>query len=341
MKLINYAIWVIAFIGLIAYGQPKTATSEELLSETKYAENDTSLHELTIFTFPTMYPLDWSSPSDLYKTMFKCYVRTMFLKNNYLIGHITTRIKTPLIDKPLYIAMTGADPAEKARMVIKEKVGFGILGATLKGKIEPDSQIQARIKIYMKRKKIGFITFRVNKASMERILIFISQFRSKMNENNSPCDFYGGAFYPRYHHEGAACSSFGIALLEVANLYEFIYKDWLVDVNVPIDIVGGEFNNNMKIKNSRIIKTKSWYKGNGVENEAFVNYQVYDPSIMLDWIKKVRQKNDSVFRKSEMNDLEGLYVDCRNVQVNTSDSIFKTRKKSNVFIEKYKQKLKL
>ena len=45
--------------------------------------NNKSEHEFTVYVMPTMYPLDWSGPSALYKSMMSCYLKTITLPDNY------------------------------------------------------------------------------------------------------------------------------------------------------------------------------------------------------------------------------------------------------------------
>ena len=69
-------------------------------------DDENHVHEITFFLMPTMLPLDWSSPSNLYKSMLQIYMKTLGLKDNYLIGHISMRLISPLLKDTLYIAQT-------------------------------------------------------------------------------------------------------------------------------------------------------------------------------------------------------------------------------------------
>ena len=42
-------------------------------------------HELTVYVFPTLKPLDWTSPASLYKSTIDLYLKTMFLTDHYLL----------------------------------------------------------------------------------------------------------------------------------------------------------------------------------------------------------------------------------------------------------------
>ena len=88
------------------------------------ATND-STSELTIYTMPTLHPLDWSSPASLYKSMKNCYLKTITQSDNYLLGHVAIMLKSPLLPKPLLVAQASASARERIDLVLNQKVGFG------------------------------------------------------------------------------------------------------------------------------------------------------------------------------------------------------------------------
>ena len=65
--------------------------------------NNKSEHEFTVYVMPTMYPLDWSGPSALYKSMMSCYLKTITLPDNYLLGHVAVGLNSTLLEKPLFM----------------------------------------------------------------------------------------------------------------------------------------------------------------------------------------------------------------------------------------------
>jgi len=162
--------------------------------------------------------------------------------------------------------------------------------------------------------------------------------RKNINEQYAPCDFYGGAFWPRFKNEGSGCSAFGMAMLEIAQVLPTESKDWLVKVNVPMTIIGGEYNQNKRIKNSTIKKTNSWYIGKGKENEDYVAHFVYEPSIMFDWVLQNQNLITDSFVSSQIEGVPGIYFDKSNNNINASEPIFNKRAEKNLFIETYHKK---
>jgi hypothetical protein len=305
------------------------------------SEDCTEIHEITLYLMPTMYPLDWSSPSSLYKSMLSVYIKTIGLKDNYLLGHLALRLSTPFLDEPLYTAQSSKGWQERVDMVVKERVGYGILGAALQGRIEPPEEIQHKIDVYRKREKLGFITYRVNRQAMARMLTFYDKYQRNFSEEYAPSDFYGGAFWPRYFYEGAGCSTYGFAMLDVAGLIPEHADEWLIDLKIPMNIIGGHFNNNRKIRNRTIRRTRQWYEGDGIKNIDYAEYFVWDPAIMFDWVKAQHENPDAGYELVEEYGSPGLYKDARNIKFDPSEPIFMQRPDTNIFILDYYERINL
>lgn len=302
------------------------------------ATND-STSELTIYTMPTLHPLDWSSPASLYKSMKNCYLKTITQSDNYLLGHVAVKLKTPLLPKPLLVAQASASARERIDLVLNQKVGFGIMGITLKGRLETEAELNHKLNVYTKREKLAFIKYKISLKAAQRILDFLQHYSTKTNNNFAPCDFYGGAFWPRYHNEGAGCSAFGITLLELANVLPPEANEWKIDVNIPMSIIGGEINQYKKIRNRTIKKTNSWYTGNGKANIDYIRYFVYEPSIMFDWILNKRKSVDSIYKPITENGAPGLIVDASNQKIDDTEAIFVERPEPNLFIDYFYKRI--
>lgn len=317
-----FGLFLLLFIGLYSIN-----------AQVKNDSNQT--HEITIFVMPTLHPLDWSGPAQLLESTKKCYLKTMTQSDNYLIGHLAVGIKSPLVSSPYYVAQASCSMQEKINLIYKQKIGLGILGAPLQGRLETTDELTHKFNVYTQRKKLAFIKFKINQTAANRILQFISAYRQKDLNNSAPCDYYGGAFWPRFHNEGSGCSAFGMALLETANIHPTKSEEWMIDVNIPIELVGGEYNNDKKIKFSKINKVKSWSSKEGVPNVDFVRYALYEPSIMFDWILQKRNENDSIYIPMDENGVPGLLVDATGINANETDPLFVKRTEQNLFVDHF------
>ena len=288
---------------------------------------------------PTLFPINWESPADLYNSTISCYLKTALVSNNYLLGHLAVQLNTPLLPKSILTAMKSTDQKERIDFMFIKKIGFSILGASFRGKLETEKELNQNFKAYSKRNKLAFITYRINEQAAKRIIQLIENFSQSRNNKPAASNFYGGAFWPRYQSEGAGCSAFGMALLDVANLLDANTQDWLIQVNIPMSIIGGEFNNDKKVKISTVKKTKSWHNGAGKINVDYIPYKVYEPSIMFDWILRQRAAENTKFKSVEKDGVPGLYIDCKDVFVSAEEPLFTERTESNVFINKFLEKI--
>ncbi len=296
------------------------------------ADTDTTqVHELTIYVVPSLYKLDWSSPSSLLKTTFKSYSIAAFRKNTYSIGHLFIELSTPLLDSVILTSIRSTSRAQTRKLVLRDRIGLGILGADLHGRMETRKELLKKTTHFSASKKLAFITFRLNKKSTERVIEYIRRFTSRSNGGNAPCDFYGGAFWPIFENEGAGCTSFGIAAMQIAGL-DINHPEWMVSINIPMALVGGEYNNHKKVSRREIHRTHSWYNGAGVENVDYIPLSIYDPSLIYNWI---------IERLDKKSTLKGLYVDARDVNVPENEPLFRQRNKPSLFIDVFKNRLKL
>jgi len=290
---------------------------------------------------PTMHPLDWSSPAALYETMKDCYVKTIGLPDNYLLGHLAVRLESPVLDRPVLIAQTSGSVQEKTDLILKQKVGFGIIGAALTGRIETEKELEHKLNVYAKRNKLAFLKYKISDKAMQRILTFIDKYKQKINDKNAACDFYGGAFWPRYQNEGGGCTTFGFALLDLVNALTPETEFWRMELKIPTEIIGGEFNNGKKVRVSTIKKTKSWFNKVGVANEDYVKYLVYEPSIMFDWIIETKSVARTGYEFVVEQGIPGVIIDKRDAVFDENEPLFIPRPEPNRFIDVYYKKLGL
>ncbi|MEA5005460.1 MAG: hypothetical protein VB022_03510 [Rikenellaceae bacterium] len=309
-------------------------------------QDSTDNHEFIIYVIPSTQYIDWQSPSTLYKSTTKSWIKSKFSKCSYYIGHLFIELRSSLVDEPILMSVRSTGDKEKKRLLFKERVGIGIIGAALPGRIETKEELTVSIDHYLKKaRRIAFIKYSINRDAAHRIIQYLEGFMTKDSTSYAACDAYGGAFWPRYKGEGAGCSAFGMVALEVAGI-KYDYEDWLHRVNIPANLVGGEFNNNIKIKNRDIKRQKAWDDGHGIMNVDFFPFFIYDPSLIYNWIIEQRDKylNDSILSdrqfypaviKKDRGDIPGLCIDARNVTAPVYEPIFIKRTDYSVFIDRF------
>ncbi len=335
--LIKYLIFTIAgFIFII---------SSMILS----GQEKSSVHELTVYVVPSHSALDWGSPSSIYTTSIKSFIKARFSKYPNSVGHMFIEFSTPLIDSVVLTGMHSTSSKEKLHLLIKEKAGMAIMGAPLHGEMENSAKLRGMIDYLSKKgEKIAFIKYTLNERSAIRIKEFLETFRCNVAGKFNPSKNYGGAFWPRYEDEGAGCSSFGVSVLEVAGININI-PEWIIKVNIPATLVGGEYNNGKKVRRYKIEQVKKWHNEEGEEGVDFFEYKVYDPSLVYEWILQKRKnyieynvenniKGDS-YSPIVINGIQGLYIDARSVSIPENEPVFLKRPKQSIFIDVYKKRI--
>lgn len=305
-------------------------------SRLKY--DNSSIHELSIYVIPSMYPFDWTSPASLYKSVKSCFLKTIHYRTNYLMGHIIVEVKSPSLEKPVYVAQMSSSMKEKREMIFKEKAGFAIIGAVLQGKMETEKEIKHAFKVYAKRKKLAFIKYSISDEAFERVMSFINHYSGKENPNYTPFINYGGAFWPRYKEEGSGCSAFGMTVLELVNLLpEHHTEAWQYNNKIPINLVGGRYNNGHQVTISDIKNATEWYHGAGDINIDYVLYSVYNPSVIFEWVKTVREQDVEGYEAVDWNGVPGVYIRGEDVEFDKNEPLFLDREHPNLFIDVHNQ----
>lgn len=295
-------------------------------------------HEITFYAIPPAGNIDWANPSSLFKSTINCYLKAGLRKHYYVIGHVITQISSPLLDSTVYLSMSGAIQTEKLEYVLKKKVGLAALGATLKGHMEQQESIRKGLELYGKRDKVRYIKYKVNEEAIKRIMYFVKYYTERNEYGWSPCEHYNGALYPRYQHEGSGCSAFGVSLLEIAGLLpDSIKKKWMVEINIPMELIGGTLNGNKRIKHRSVLKTKAWHDGSGKENIDFVKFSIYEPAYIFNWIKNKQTNNDTLYRNESNGKHSGITADMRHVRIDSSEDIIFRRTDPNLFVKHYIQ----
>lgn len=317
------------------------------LTSISQPENDSKEddHELTIYVVRSVGPISWESPSTLYKSYINSYISHVFRKKMSLTGHLFIKLSTPLLEEPLYAGMCTPSRKERRICVLKEKIGLGVLGASMKAKLENKNDLIKKIDYYSGKNEIAFITYHLNEQAARRIIDFYKGFTSKSQINTIPANYYGGAFWPRYLNEGAGCSALGMAMLDVIGLAGEETKLWIRNINIPMNLIGGKFNKMHQVGSRMIKKTSSWHNGSGIEEIDYVPFSVYDPSLIYNWIIQQRilpnQRRFSGYFLSDEAIIPGLSADRRYVKIRAEESIFISRKDSNLFIREYYETMRV
>lgn len=287
-------------------------------------------NELTVFVIPSPVPFDWSSPASLSNSFFKGYISRLLVKEQYLLGHLFVQLTTPMLNEPIYAGMRSVSTREKRERIFKDRTGLGILGIGLQGRLESGEELLNKIPIYKRRQELASITFRLNEEATRLIIDFIHKFDQPSREGIRPSDHYGGAFWPLFRNEGAGCTAFGLAMLELAGICDIIRADWKISVNIPSNLIGGELNPDNQVRIRDIRATDQWAGEDYPEDS--VPFQIYDPNLMFRWIREQVASPRPPYVNASIGDMPALFADFREVEPKLKNFQFGERLKENVFI---------
>ncbi len=333
-------IWLLLIIA-ITTGQSGSGDSQ-LIRDDNPDLLATGRNELTIFVIPSKVKFDWSSPNSLFRSYFKNYRKSLFKRKSYTLGHAFVELCTPLSSGRIFAGMRAASAKEMKSMVLKDHYGYSILGADMEGKLETDTELVPQVQKYSRTGQLAFMTFFISDEATERLLRFFQSFKTGSDGYGSCGPRYGGAFWPRFEEEGSGCSAFAVSFLDLAGLLKEEFDEWWVNINIPMDLIGGPYNNNHEVRFSDIKKCKSWAEISDTLAGGYEPFGIYDPTLIYEWIQEKWEeqnlKNDFSLTPLRLNQAKGILMDCRNQPLPDEESIFLERPNHSIFIDYYHQK---
>lgn len=328
------------FLFLLVPVWAQTGTTSQYLSDELQSFTESSAQNLiTIYVIPSKVPYDWSSPHSLYKSYFKNYKRSLFKKDNYLLGHAFIELSTPLSDSLIFTGMRAASREEQKKMVLEEKYGLSILGADVPGKLEISIDLEKKVEWFSKRGELAFMTFLISDQAAERMVEFFRQFKAGPGNGFKPEEHYSGAYWPRYYGEGAGCSAFALSFLQLGGLMRDEFSEWIVQINIPMALIGGPYNPGNKVTMKDIRRTTQWAVGDESQKDSYEPFEIYDPTLIFEWIlsswAQKQVKDLTVIRPVEINRARGILIDAREEPVPEGEGIFMERDKRSVFVNEH------
>lgn len=317
------------------------------LSVSAQDTKESDKHELIIFLTRSPHPLDWESPSSLFKTVKKSWFKTVSgKKGKRFLGHASFVLKSSLVENDsLWLGIAPSVYKEMKDLMFKEKIGLGLLGIAFDSEREDKKGIIENLSFNYKHAEVNFISILLSKESASQIIEFINYFNAHQeNYLFPPSSFYGGVFWPLYEGEGAGCTALCLGAIESGGIYidEEIKDQWLIQKKIPMDLVGGRFNQNKKIRLRDIKRRKHWYTGPGKPNKDYLDFEIYDPNYMMDWVNDIISEGDySTYFLTPKIELKGVQLDYRDIKpVYRFKEKLQVRPNPNIFTEHYNEMIK-
>lgn len=306
-------------------------------------------YQFTVFLIQSAQPLDWESPSSLYKTVRKSTIKKMsgIGKSRHVYGHSTFNLTSNRTGADtLWLGITSnASAKQELQYIFIKKIGLSVLGVAFPSKLEGRERMVEDLSLNQKHGITYFITYLISKESADQIQEFIKTFHENYKDvYPAPADTYGVGLWPLYNGEGASCLSLVLAAMETGGI---VLDDSLINklnirVKIPIELVGGVFNEKNKVGIRKVTKTKLWFQGDGLKNFDYVDFDFYEPNNMIEWIQE--QLNDSTahtYRLPNGVELQGLQFDYRHMKPDRPlKEMMQDRPNPSLFYIKYAEAFK-
>ena len=177
-----------------------------LTSPLAFAENF-----LKLYFFPTPYNFSWKSPQTAAKSVIKNTILPSPYNYKSSIGHVAVEVKCGEHFYDL-TGMSMADRTQDTQLILKEKIGLGVLFYPMDGRLQTQEELREDIQERMGKKDISWLKYKINEITCHRLRTYLTIYR-----NEDLGRTYGLVFNPR-KKEGAGCSAFGASFVEIAGL---------------------------------------------------------------------------------------------------------------------------
>ncbi len=293
---------------------------------------------LTIYFIPSKAQYDWSSPGTLYHSYMKNYIRNILKKEKYLLGHTFLELQTGSASGTIMTGMRSTNREQQKNLVVKEKYGLSILGAGLEGRMQERDELQQQLEKYSRKKnKLSFMRLLVSEEAAARMTEFFETYRLRL-DSIGPGHCYGGAFWPRYYGEGSGCSALAVSFLDVAGLMAEEFIHWVVEINIPMELIGGPYNEGREVEFKAIKKYDAWSDPAARAHVDYEPFRIYDPTLMAEWVREVlgsrHTLEDMTASPVRINKARGVEIDVRRVPV-PEGPVLQPRTERSIFIDHY------
>ncbi len=229
-------------------------------------------HELTLFMIPApeFASISWKNPGALARS-------TLWNKGWDLaraVGHAGVRLQCASIPGHPGGEFQGSvrELSDTYRsMIFDEKAGLSVLFAGVDGRLETQRELQETINERYASGRITFIRFMITGEVCHALLDYVRAFDAA-----NVADTYG--FVRPLYQEGAGCSAFSMAFLQLAGLDTPSFRRaWAFDVRVPLSLMGTPFNPDNRVSALELAtSTRGWAN----EGEPHMRLIGWDPTKM-------------------------------------------------------------
>jgi len=264
-------------------------------------------NKLKLYFFPSPDDYNWSSPQKLARSVIKNTLLPSKYDYRAAIGHVAVELKCG----DNYHALTGMSMKNKKeddQLILKDKIGLGILFYPMEGKLQDEYEIRRDINERMGTKDISWIEYRINDLACHRLRTYLTIYRNENLDN-----VYGLVFNPR-KKEGAGCSAFATSFMQIAGiLSDEHYLNWSrnIHTNKDLNAYNGTAHRVSIFKMAMGINSSNWAKNSNNSIPLFF----WEPNLMHKWVKRSykleQEHNAGVYQLEKVGHSIGLRYDAR------------------------------
>jgi hypothetical protein len=280
---------------------PPSPTSSVPPNNEPMGSADPEAYTLTLFAIAAPSSLlnqsgiSWVSPGALVRTTLINEGGAAFAGFTRTIGHAGIEVNCANFGSKaaskFYGSQTTKNGQDLNNKVTQEQVGLGMMIDNVPGKIEPESALRASVDDRIANGGMSYVRFQIAPKVCHALLDY-----EKAYEAANIQDRYGLMARPLYR-EGAGCSAFSMAFLELANVIAPEMRTaWSFNVRIPRftepligspePLIGGTMHPTDKIPVARVSTlTRGWAK----PQEEGVDLFGWDPTQMHVWIDAAAQ----------------------------------------------------
>ncbi len=240
-------------------------------------------NRLTLYFMPTTpAKLRWETP----RSLLKSAILGAGFNRNHPIGHAVVEGSCEALEpggRPIHFltAATSESGSGSTELLIRERVGFGILTRGWAGRLEHALEIIPDLKKRSERPSdLSAVTFLLSREACHRI----ADYHHWIEHSPYP-RYYGFAARPR-HLEGGGCSAFAASFAEVAGvLSDKMRSQWSRTLRIPRALIARpERGERLGVGAALVSRSASRWAH---EHEPHVLLKLFDPDLMHEWVGRV------------------------------------------------------
>ncbi len=227
--------------------------------------------------------ISWRSPSALALSALANIISGETLFPGHSIGHVHVELKARDLKKRFFTSITIDNQNQYYDVLVKKRIGFGILFHRFKGRLESPEEIQASLNLAQRQRRLQTLRLAISAEAFARAEEYLTQLLQIKNSLQ-----YGFPCEPR-KREGAGCTAFAMSFLEVMGVSLPDFSQWQQTIHVPLDLIGEGFRKVSLLETVASPRAFSWGKPEESQTLRF-----WDPDLMFHWAKKRSENRNTV-----------------------------------------------